>query len=151
MTIRNFVAADLEACLAVFDSNVPRFFTDEERPLFADFLADLPGPYFVLEMEDGSVGGCGGYAVNAEHGSADLCWGMVRQELHGKQLGRALTERRVTAALDDPDVHVIALNTSQHTRGFYEHLGFEVLEVVRDGYAPGLHRCEMRMNARRST
>lgn len=145
MTIRTFTAADLDACLDVFDSNVPRFFTEEERPLFADFLADLPGPYFVLEMEDGSVGGCGGYAVNAEDRSADLCWGMVRRELHGRQLGRALTEMRVDAAVKDPSVDVIALNTSQHTRGFYEHLGFEVVEIVEDGYAPGLHRCEMRM------
>ena len=148
---RDFAPADLEACLHVFDTNVPDFFTYEERDLFADFLRELPGPYFVLELGEGGVAACGGYAFTEDGARADMCWGMVRRDLHGQQLGRALTELRVEEAKADPRVTELALNTSQHTRGFYERLGFHVIEVVEDGYAPGLDRCEMRMSVEASS
>ncbi len=35
--IRPFAADDKDACLALFDSNVPRYFDSSERPDFADF------------------------------------------------------------------------------------------------------------------
>lgn len=142
---RSFEGSDTDACLAVFDSNVPDYFTREERELFTAFLLDLPGPYLVLEMDHGTIGACGGYAFRDDGRVADMCWGMVRRDLHGRQLGRALTESRIEAAEREATVREIALNTSQHTRGFYERLGFRVIEVIGDGYAPGLDRCEMRM------
>lgn len=145
---RAYTPADRDACLAVFDSNVPAYFTMPERRAFEAFLSELPGPYIVLRDAEGSVVACGGHAIVVEDGGADLCWGMVRQDLHGTGIGRALTEARLAAALADPAVRYVALNTSQHTTGFYERLGFTVTEVVRDGFAPGLDRCEMRMVAR---
>lgn len=129
----------------MFDSNVPGYFVPEERAGLADFLEALPGPYLVLVDADGRIVACGGYAWVPAEGRADLCWGMVRQELHRTGLGRALTEHRLRAAAADPAVRVIALNTSQHTAGFYERFGFRTVEVVRDGYAAGLHRHEMRL------
>lgn len=145
MKPRRFTASDIDGCLEVFDTNVPDFFTVEERSEFTAFLRSLPGPYFVLEGADGKIGACGGYALSEDGRVADLCWGMVRLELHGRGVGRALTQLRVEAALQEPKLSEIALNTSQHTRGFYEKMGFRLLEVIEDGYAPGLHRCEMRM------
>ncbi len=145
---RTFEPADLEACLAVFDTNVPKFFTVEEREEFKAFLEALPGPYLVLTDREGEVLGCGGYAFSDENGTADLCWGMVRQELHGTGLGRRLTELRIERSRQDPRVTAFALHTSQHTAGFYERLGFEVLRVTEDAYAPGLHRYDMRLDLR---
>src|SRR5688500_13596200 len=142
--VRDYAASDFEACLAVFDSNVPRFFTTPERPAFAEFLAHLPGPYLVIERADGVVA-CGGHAVVSAERRADLCWGMVRQDLHGTGIGRMLTEARLRRATADPNVDVVALNTSQHTTGFYERLGFVITDVIRNGYAEGLDRCEMRL------
>ena len=144
--IRPYAATDLDACLAVFDTNVPRYFLRKEREAFRAFLDALPGPYLVLTDVAGDVVACGGHALNAdEPGRADLCWGMVRQEKHRKGLGRHLIHARIDAAKRDPGVHLIALNTSQHTTGFYERFGFRVTEVERDGYGPGLDRCEMRL------
>lgn len=148
--IRPYSPADLEACLAVFDTNVPRYFITTERGPFREFLENLPGPYLVITDASGAVVGCGGYAINAdEPGRADLCWGMVRQEKHRRGHGRTLIHARIDAAKRDPDVRVIALNTSQHTTGFYERFGFRVTEVEPDGYGPGLDRCEMRLEVRR--
>jgi hypothetical protein len=53
--------------------------------------------------------------------------------------------RRVERITRDGSVREITLNTSQHTLGFYQRLGFEVVEVLKDGYAEGLDRCEMRL------
>ena len=144
--IRDYSPLDLEACLEVFDSNVPRFFKPNERDEFRSFLHELPGPYLVLVTRGGRVAACGGYAINRDDGSADLCWGMVREDLHGTGLGRRLTRRRIELSVRDPRVREVCLHTSQHTAGFYERLGLSTIGVLEDGYAPGLHRCDMRMS-----
>jgi hypothetical protein len=37
----------------------------------------------------------------------------------------------------------VALETSQHTFGFFEREGFVTEQITRDWYAPGLDRYEM--------
>lgn len=143
MPSRRYTPADRPLCLDVFDSNVPRYFTDLERAEFEHFLDALPGPYLVLVDEAGAVVACGGFAIRAEAGVADLCWGMVHGRRHAEGLGRTLTELRIEEAAADPSVHTLALNTSQLTTGFYERFGFEVTKVTPDGYGPGLDRYDM--------
>ena len=148
MRVRDYTTADRSACLVVFDSNVPEFFVLPEREEFADFLNALPGPYLIVEDEAGVVCGCGGYAIDAETNTADMCWGMVLRDRHGTGLGRLLLDARLERVHSDPAaeaVEAVALHTSQHTRGFYERRGFGVERVVPDGYAPGLDRCDMRL------
>ena len=146
---RRYRPADREGCLAVFDSNVPLFFRTDERAAYGAFLDALPGPYVVLDGEEGGVVACGGWAVEPGGRTADLCWGMVRRELHGRGLGRLLTEARVAAARDAGGVDAVALETSHLTTGFYRRLGFEVISREEDGYGPGLHRCRMRRSLHR--
>ena len=144
-TIRAYRPGDRNACLAVFDSNVPDFFVPSERDEFAAFLDDLPGPYLVLADPAGAVVGCGGWAVEEGALHADLCWGMVHRDRHGEGLGRRLAEARIDAVRESGGVASVRLHTSQHTTGFYERLGFELAGVEDDGYAPGLHRCDLRL------
>lgn len=138
---------DVAGCLATFSSNVPEYFLESERPEFEAFLSDLPGPYLTLRWSS-SVVGCGGYALRAGQGVADLCWGMVDSRYHGRGLGTLLMQARLDLALKDPDVHRVALSTSHKTVGFYERFGFRTALVERDGYGPGLHRCDMILAAR---
>lgn len=143
ITVRVYAPADRAACMAIFDSNVPRYFTPEERAQFGAWLDAPPGPYFVLTDAADQLVGCGGYAVGRAPGRADLCWGMVRAERQGEGLGHRLTRERLRRAVADPDVRSLALTTSQHTRGFYERLGFRVTRVVPDGFGAGLDQCDM--------
>ena len=143
VTLRAYAAEDRRACLLAFESNVPRYFREEERPGFESFLDALPGPYFVLLDAEGEVVGCGGYALRSESAVADLCGGMVLRDRQGEGRGRALTEMRLERALAHPGVRSLALETSQHTVGFYERLGFRVAGTEPDGYAPGLDRVRM--------
>jgi ribosomal protein S18 acetylase RimI-like enzyme len=141
MRVRDYQTGDLRACLAVFDSNVPLFFKPHERE---QFVADLPliERYLVIEAGD-AIAGCGGYAVRTGTTTADLCWGMVRRDLHGAGLGRRLLEERLKRIQEQPGITKVALNTSQHTQRFYERYGFVTVQVTRNGYAPGLDRCDM--------
>lgn len=78
--IRTFQPEDTTACLAIFDSNLPTFFTYPEREQFAAFLARMNIPYFVAEA-DGEICGCGGYALD-DYGVSYLAWGMVHATWH---------------------------------------------------------------------
>ena len=144
--VRDYSPTDRDGCLAVFDTNVPEFFTPDERDEFDAFLGALPGPYVVLVDDDGEIVGCGGHAVEPGTTTADLCWGMVRRGRQGRGLGRLLTDARLERIRTDATVTAVKLNTSQHTRGFYERLGFVTERVVPDGFSPGLDRCDMRLD-----
>lgn len=145
MRIRDYLPTDRAACLGVFDSNVPTSFLPAERPEFEAFLDALPGPYLVIEDADGMIVACGGYAVTPGTTVCDICWGMVALPLQGTGIGRMLTQARIERGVADPRVTALALRTSQHTRAFYEKLGFVTISVTPDGFAPGLDRCDMRL------
>lgn len=101
-------------------------------------------PYLVLEA-GGQVLACGGLIPEPETGTASLSWGMVARGHHARGLGRQLTEARLALARGLPGVSALCLSTSQHTQGFYARFGFELTEIVADGFAPGLDRWEMQL------
>jgi ribosomal protein S18 acetylase RimI-like enzyme len=144
MEIRAYHPSDRDACLALFDSNMPKFFMPSERADFAAFIDDLPCPYFVL-CDGKEVVGCGGYAINPGTGGADICWDVIHRDRHGQGLGRRLLAFRLEKIKAEPEAKFVRLDTSQHTTGFYARLGFEVQEIEPGGYGPGLDRCEMRL------
>lgn len=145
-TLKPFSAPDREACLSIFDGNVPKYFGAEERGEFEAFLNDLPGPYFTLQI-NGEIVGCGGYGNRDgnNEGRGFFCWGMVAQQHHKKGYGTILAEMRIEAMRDDPLVKSVRLNTSQHTAPFYARFGFETTNVTKDGFSKGLDDHEMQL------
>jgi len=144
MKYRSYSKTDREACLQVFRGNTPKFFGIDEEDEFASFLDRMPCPFFVLE-EGGKVIGCGGYFVNEEKRTGGLCWGMIEQAHHKKGLGKLLLLKRLDDMCRDPHVDRVLMDTSQHSRGFFEKLGFVVYEVHENGYVVGLHRHELEL------
>ncbi|MBP2299879.1 GNAT family N-acetyltransferase [Azospirillum picis] len=142
--VRPYAEPDRNGCLAVFDGNMPRFFSAAERPDFARFLARhaLDWSYLVLER-GGRIAACGGIVLENDGTTAGLCWGMVDRALHGTGLGTTLTEARLRSAAAIPGVTRVKLDTSQHTHGFYRRFGFRTVAVAEDGYGPGLDRYDM--------
>lgn len=139
---RPYTPADRDACLQLFDSNVPRFFAASERADFEAFLDGFDGPYQVIER-DGRIVACGGHARLEDGRSAGLCWGVVDGALHGRGLGTALTEARLRAIRADPTIEAVWLDTGPRTTGFYERFGFAIEGHAPDGYAPGYDRYDM--------
>ncbi|MFN8441775.1 MAG: GNAT family N-acetyltransferase [Caldilineaceae bacterium] len=137
LQLRTYTAIDQDACLAIFDSNRPRFFAAEDRAEFENFLNEPRCDYFVIEAK-GEIVGCGGFWLDKEHGRAGLVWGMVHNNHHRQGIGRYLLLARLqTIGLQVADTTVL-LNTSQQPVGFYARFGFEVQKITENGYGPGL-------------
>lgn len=142
MNFRRFEAADTEAVVAIFRSNIPKYFVPAEEQELRDYLAEHPEDYWLLE-QDGATVAAGGVALNGD-GSVGLCWGMVRNDLIGTGLGKQLTLFRIEKAREKWGERDFMICTSQHTEGFYQKLGFQTIERVPDGFGPGIDNCKMR-------
>lgn len=148
MLLRAYSPADRQSCLRVFASNIPDSFLESERADYAAFLDELPGPYFVVQDDDGEVVACGGFAVDPGTRQADLCWGMVRRDLHRRGIGDLLLRERLSRITSHVDVDAVRLDTTQFTHAYYERVGFQVQRVTPDGYGPGMHRYDMLLRVR---
>jgi ribosomal protein S18 acetylase RimI-like enzyme len=145
--IRAYTDQDREACLSVFDSNLPTFFAPDERMDFELYLDDLAergenAEYLVLETSAGILA-CGGYHVN--NNQAGLAWGMVTRDHHRQGIGLRLILERLRRIAAQPEITSIILDTSQHSQGFFARLGFEVVQILENNYAIGLHRIDMKL------
>ena len=145
MTIRPYIPEDLEAVVAIFRSNIPKYFTPEEEPGLYEFLESYAEDYYVIDV-DGEIVGSGGIARNnLENPTVSLCWGMVRKDHLGTGLGKKLTEFRINHVRERYGELPLMIGTSQHTQGFYEKFGFRLTEYEKDGYGPGIDMCKMRL------
>jgi ribosomal protein S18 acetylase RimI-like enzyme len=141
VTFRSYQNTDKKKCLELFRSNVPKFFAVSEEAEFDDYL-EHPNFYFVLE-QDRSLLGCGGYAISDKQGY--LTWGIVDRSHHGTGLGKRLLLERLNLMCQEQNITSILLETSQHTFGFFEKLGFITQKITEDGYGAGLHRYDMNL------
>jgi predicted GNAT family N-acyltransferase len=135
---------DITACVELMRGNVPRYFTEGELDDFEGWLAVRSSPFLVIE-EGGEIVACGGYHVDESKGEAGLNWGMVRRSEHRHGLGSLLLAERLSMIAREPRVQAVVLDTSQHSRPFYERHGFRAVAETPDGYGPGLDRIDMRL------
>jgi N-acetylglutamate synthase-like GNAT family acetyltransferase len=146
MKIRNYSVHDRQSCVQVLDGNTPEFFVPKDRDDFSRFLDNLPGPYFVIE-DRGLIVACGGWAMDAEEVAA-LTWGMVRRDLHRQGIGRDLLHYRLKAIRADGRAKVVRLRTVPLVQEFFARQGFDVVDVVPNGYGAGLDRVTMALQLR---
>lgn len=145
MEIRKYTPADLENVVAIFRSNIPKYFTPGEETGLRNFLHDERGDDYYVFLIDGEIVGSGGIALNEDE-TVSLCWGMIRKNHLGTGLGRKITEFRIEKAREQFPGLPLVTSTSQHTSGFYEKFGFHTVERISDGFGPGLDNCKMRLD-----
>jgi ribosomal protein S18 acetylase RimI-like enzyme len=143
MIFRRYTPADRSTCIAILDSNMPRFFSHQDRTEFLAFLDAPVGIYNVLEEPDGHIIGCGGAATRDQEHIGVLTWGMIHARYHRQGWGRLLAFLRLRQLTSYPTIQKIILNTSQETVGFYEKLGFHTTDFVANFYGEGLHCFKM--------
>jgi predicted GNAT family N-acyltransferase len=145
MKIRAYRPSDLESVVAIFHSNIPKYFTPEEEPGLQAFLGDYAEDYYIVEV-DGEVVASGGIAYNdLELPTVSLCWGMVRKDFLGKGLGKELTKFRIDLSRKKYPGLPLTIGTSEHTQGFYEKFGFRLTDHAPDGFGRGIDSCKMRL------
>lgn len=144
LRVRTFEPADRDGCLAIFDSNCPRFLHTEERPGFAEWLAAPQGTYLVIE-EDGAVIGCGGFALEDDQVTLTLTWGLLHAAHHGRRLGELLLLERLVRSLDTCDATHSKLGTTRMIEPFFGRVGYRRVSETPDGWGPGLDRVDLRL------
>jgi N-acetylglutamate synthase-like GNAT family acetyltransferase len=145
MEIRRYRRNDQDACLAIFESNVPDYFHPRDRADLMAFLDDLPGPYFVCVAPGRGVVACGGYYTQAEAQLAALTWGMVHRDLHRQGIGRTLLEFRLAEIRAIPQIRTVRARTTQITEDFFRRCGFVEAARRADGFGPGLDLVELEL------
>jgi ribosomal protein S18 acetylase RimI-like enzyme len=141
--LRAFLESDIDACVALMRNNTPEFFTRSELAGFEGWLRSNTSPYLVIEDDRSQLIACGGYRVDVGDKSAGLTWGMVARSKHRQGIGSLLLRERLKRIAADGRVLDVVLDTSQHSRGFFQRHGFRVVSIQADGYGPGLDRCDM--------
>lgn len=142
MTILPYTPSLLTACLGVFESNKPKYFHEDERPLFIDHLnRNSEERYWIVRLK-GRIVACGGIYED-DMDVAGLAWGMVHSHFHGMGIGKKLTSYRIQKLREIYPHHRYKIDTSQHTSRFYEKMGFKISHVVRDGFGIGLDKIVM--------
>lgn len=150
--IRNYTASDRNACMEVFKTNVPKYFTSEEVNEFDRFLTKLSdlealdNPfYYVLEL-DNRIIGCGGFGEKEGIdgiASTTFVWGMVHNDYHKKGFGEKLLRFRLTEIrIQFPNRKAI-LDTTQFSYTFFEKYGFKTVKITENSYGEGMHRYDM--------
>ncbi len=146
MNIRPYHPNDRTRCLQLFDSNFPKYFAQEEKASFISWLDNpIREDYEVLTV-DNTIIACGGIYFAPHENAAGLAWGMVHNSFHKMGYGKQLTLYRLEKLMIQfPDV-THKVETSQHTFGFYQLMGFKTVDIVKDGFAPGLDKYVMKKN-----
>ena len=142
MDILPFEPKFVQACLAIFDSNMPDFFHPGERPGLERFLAAPHHPFWVL-VNDGVVLACGGFDHEPGAAFARIHWGMVHRDWHGKGLGRLLLLYRLREIGRISGVNSVQVGTTPQSAPFFEKQGFRVTSIEKDGWGAGFDRVEM--------
>ncbi len=142
--IRPYLPSDKPQLIELIRLNTPPYFDPSEESLFSNYLDNEREDYFVLES-NGQIIGCGG--INYEKGKTEavLSWGMIHPKHHGQGLGSQLAKHRIGHLRTLKTANKLVVRTSQHTVGFYQKMGFKLLEAKENYWAPGLHLNYMEM------
>jgi len=155
--IRTYLPEDRASCLKIFKSNCPKYFDISE---LNDFEIWLNGQdhqkmayrnskvenYFVIQNDDDVIG-CGGYYIVPDTPKAGMAWGMIHHDFHKQGLGQILFRFRLDEIKKTYPRNDISLCTSQHTFRFYERFGFKVTKITNDGFAKGIDKYDMLLQA----
>ena len=153
MNIRPYGKDDRLYCIALFNSNVPLYFAENELNHFEFWLdgkdqnilayQNTQKEYFYVLESQGKVIACGGMYLPKNEQRINLVWGMVHQNFHKKGFGSELLKYRLEEAEIFFPLFPLTLDTTQHSSGFFEKFNFTTIKTTENYYAPGLHRIDM--------
>lgn len=132
----------LSKCMSLIKSNQGHYFTSDEVTDYQQFLQSLKATdHYYVVLDENDVVAAGGIA---EHNQlVRMTWGMVQGERHGQKIGSFLLQQRLNNITDLYPGLTIAMDTSQHTVGFYRRFGFRTLTREMNGYGEGLDKIEL--------
>jgi GNAT superfamily N-acetyltransferase len=156
MQIQPFAEQHRAALLAAFQSNVPKFFTENEVADFEAFLDKFLAQtddgkgferiYYYVILENNVAIGAGGFGFQAEKQHISLIWGLVKHDFHKKGYGKTLLLHRLHQIKTLLPNIPIVIDTTQHSAPFYARFGFVTQKITLNFYAEGMDRYDMTLN-----
>ena len=134
--IREYTAADREACLAIRASNVPEFFSPEGAENFEEFLS-VGTSYLLVVVKDSKVIACGGLVLRGEGPVAALVNGMVHRDYHGQGYGSTLLATRLSLIEVEEEPVTVFLETNSAGAPFFGQFGFGLHSVKKNLHGDG--------------
>ncbi len=149
---RPYAEADRAAVLAIFESNLPEYFSLSDHDWLEKTLDEPDGPSFLVTL-NGTPAAFGGYELWDDYNKALLFWGMVARDYHGAGLGKLLLFERLLhiATAARPPTRYVTVDTSPMISPFFEHCGFELTSVWPEGYRSGATMHELRYDLSATT
>ena len=142
IVFRPYTLADKLDCLGLFDANCPEFFAPNERLDYAHFLGSDQQSYELCVIGEKTVGAFGLMGSELEYRS--LNWILLDPRSHGVGIGSAIMKRVATLALTS-GVSRVAIAASHKSGPFFARFGAIELDVIDNGWGPGMHRVDMEL------
>lgn len=146
--IRTYDGEDLEGVLSLIRANTPAFFDPSEEEEFKEYLETEREDYFVI-VDQGKIIACGGINYFPDDNIARIAWDMIHPDHHCEGLGSKLVKYRLDHIARNASVSKVLVRTSQLVFRFYEKMGFELKEVVKDHWAIGYDMYVMEQDVER--
>ncbi len=134
---RPYTTPDHDSLLAIFRRNVPQSFADDEIADFDAFLANLPGPYYVVELDGQLIGACGYALLTNTPDIARICWIFADSAQQNRGFGTFILTTIEAELRTLPGVTTVDARSSQVAYRFFEKNGYALIETQFDYWAPG--------------
>ena len=136
--IRPYCASDKGFLIEIFKKNIPEYFAAEELSDFIVYLDVYAATYLSIIYKDRIVGGLG-YEVRHSDSSGRINWIFMHPEFKNKGLGSEAVEYCIQLLINDNQIKILIVRTSQHAFKFFERQGFTLKEVQQNYWSEGLH------------
>jgi GNAT superfamily N-acetyltransferase len=121
-SFRPFQGADVDACIALFDANCPRYFAESERQAYMEFLRSHPAGY-QLCIIDGRVAGAFGVRRSSTENRSRIEWVIIDPEIHGAGIGSLMIKAATHIAVMDHHSKVVEVTATQKSAPFFARFG----------------------------
>ncbi len=143
--IRKFKLEDKEKLVRILKNNVPRYFAETEVDDYEEYINGKVQDYYVAQLGDEIIA-AGGINYDKDRQLAKISWDIVDIPFQKQGIGRLLMKHRLEVIAAKKDIKSIIVRTSQHAYGFYEKMGFKLLERHKDYWAKGFDMYKMIYN-----
>ncbi len=144
MDFNDYQASDLAACLALFDQNCPKYFAENERQGYQQYLASTQDIYKV-----GSIGGelvaAFGINIDSSRKTGRVTWIMVSPNMQGRGVGEAMMNDALEC-LRHEGLDTMLIAASHLSAPFFAKFGAQELETIAHGWGPNMHRVDMKIS-----
>src|SRR5215831_4367071 len=145
-TIRNYKPTDKKYLIGIFIQNTPLYFDVIEQENFEAYLKMHCKTYFVIKNNKKIAGG-GGYHISEDETVGNISWNLIHPDHKGMGLGCKIVSYCLGILKETGPLKLIRVCTSQFAYKFYGKFGFEIVEIKKDFWAPGLDLYKMEMYA----